>query len=87
MQKIWSLEVFGVIVPKKSPKHFSFKKWKFINVHSCIDTCHKFTLSPNNLIFKLIVFVEKTTHLYSMAEIKTLKKEKLVFNYQTLKVC
>ncbi len=61
---------------KKGLKHFSYlcsRNGNPINVHPCIDTCHKFTLSPNNLIFKLIMFVEKTRHLHSMVEIKTLK--------------
>jgi hypothetical protein len=44
-----------------------------INKHLCTDTCHKSTLSQNNLMFKLIMFIEKTKHLYSRVEIKTLK--------------
>jgi hypothetical protein len=33
------------------------------------------------------MFVEKTKHLYSRVEIKTLKQGKTMFGYQTLKVC
>jgi hypothetical protein len=61
---------------KRCPKYFSYlcsRNGNPINVHPCTGTCHKFTLSPNNLIFKLIMFVEKTRHLYSMVEIKTLR--------------
>jgi len=61
---------------KRCPKYFSYlcsRNGNPLNVHPCTSTCHKFTLSPNNLIFKLIMFVGKTRHLYSMIEIKTLK--------------
>jgi hypothetical protein len=57
-----------------------------INVHSYVDTCRKSTLSPNNLMLKLIMFVEKTKHLYSRVEIKTLKIGKAMFVYQTPKI-
>jgi hypothetical protein len=90
MQKIWPLEVFGLIVPKKkSPNIFSIyvKQWKSFNEQLRTDTCHKSTLSPNNFMFKLIMFVEKTKHLYSRVEIKTLKQGKTMFDYQTLKIC
>jgi hypothetical protein len=35
-------------------------------------------------MLKLIMFVEKTKHLYSKVRIKTLKIDKIVFGYQTL---
>jgi hypothetical protein len=38
-------------------------------------------------MLKLIMFFEKTQHLYSKVEIKTLKQGKTMFGYQTLKVC
>jgi hypothetical protein len=38
-------------------------------------------------MLKLITFIEKTKHLYSRVEIKTLKQNKTMFGYQTLKVC
>jgi hypothetical protein len=47
----------------------------------------KSTLSLNNLMLKLIMFVEKTKHIYSRVEIKTLKTGKTMFGYQTLQVC
>jgi hypothetical protein len=64
---------------KEVIKHFFYlcsSNGNPINEHLCIDTCHKSTLSLNNLMLKLIMFVEKTKHLYSRVEIKTLKKAK-----------
>ncbi len=78
MQKIWPLEVLSLIVPKKKfTKHFFYlcsSNGNPINEHLSTDTCHKSTLSPNNLMLKLIMFIEKTKHLCSRVEIKTLKK-------------
>ncbi len=77
--------------PKKEvTKHFFFlcsSNGNSINEHLCIDKCHKFILSPNNLMFKLIMFIEKTKHFYLRVEIKTLKKGNTMFGYQILKVC
>jgi hypothetical protein len=91
MQKVWPLEVFGLIVPKKNHQTFFFylcsSNGNPINKHLCIDKCHKSTQSPNNLMFKLIMFIEKIKHLYSKVEIKTLKIVKTMFGYQTLKLC
>jgi hypothetical protein len=90
MQKIWPLEVFGLIDPKtKNTKHFFYlcsNNGNPINEHFCTDTCHKSTLSPNTLMLKLIMFIEKIKHFYSRVEIKTLTRQKM-FGYQTLKVC
>jgi len=66
--------------PKKNTKHFSnlfSNNAHLINAHIKTDTCHKFMLSPNNLKFKPIIILEKINHIYSMVEIKTLKKAKL----------
>jgi hypothetical protein len=83
--------VLSLIVSKrKVTKHFFYlcsSNGNLINEHLCINTCHKSTLSPNNLMLKLIMFVEKTKHLYSRVEIKTLKQGKTMFGYHTLKVC
>jgi hypothetical protein len=38
-------------------------------------------------MLELIMFTEKTKHLYSRVDIKTLKQGKTMFDYQTLKVC
>jgi hypothetical protein len=38
-------------------------------------------------MLKLIMFVEKTKHLYSKVGIKTLKQHKTMFGYQSLKGC
>jgi hypothetical protein len=40
-----------------------------------------------NLMLKLIMFIEKSKHIYSKVEVKTLKSGKTMFGYQTLKVC
>jgi hypothetical protein len=75
---------------KKSPNIFStyVQAMEILsNEHLCINTCHKSTSSPNNLILKLIMFIEKTKHLHSRVEIKILKKGKTMFDYQTLKIC
>jgi len=91
MQKIWPLEVLGLIVQKKKvTKHFFYlcsSNENPINEYLCTNTCHKSTLSPNNPMLKLIMFVEKTKHLYSKVEIKTLKQDKTMSSYQTLEVC
>jgi hypothetical protein len=55
-----------------------------INKHLCTNTCLKSTLSPNNLMLKLIMFAEEIKQLYSRIEIKTLKQGKTMFGYQTL---
>jgi hypothetical protein len=39
------------------------------------------TLSSNNFKLKLIIFIEKTRHLYSRVEIKTLKIGKTLFGF------
>ncbi len=65
---------------KKTPKHFSnlsSSNAHSINEHTKIDTCHKSMLSPNNLKLKLIIILENFKHLYSMVEMKTLKRAKL----------
>jgi hypothetical protein len=80
---------------KKVTKHFFYlcsSNGNPINKHLCADTCYKSTLSLNNLMLKLIMFkqimfVEKTKHIYSRVEIKTLKTNKTMFGYQTLQVC
>jgi hypothetical protein len=92
MQKIWPLEVLDLTLSKKKnvTKHFFYvcsSNENPINEHLCTNTCHKSTLSPNNLMLKLIMFIEKNKHLYSRVEIKTLKQSKTMFGYQTLKVC
>jgi hypothetical protein len=86
MQKIWPLEVLGFIVQKTVTKLFFYlcsSNGNPINENLCIDTCHKFILSPNNLMLKLIMFIEKTKYLYSRVESKTLKQGKTMFGYQT----
>jgi hypothetical protein len=91
MQKIWPMEILSLIIPKKTiTKHIFYlcsSNGNPINEHLCTNTCHKSTLSPNNLMLKLIMFVEKTKRLYSKVEIKTLKQGKTMFSYQTLEVC
>ncbi len=85
MQKICPLEVLGLIVhwPKtKITKHLFYlcsSNANPINIHPCIDACHKSTLSSNNFMFKLIKFIEKTRHLYSRIKIKTLEFGKTLF--------
>jgi hypothetical protein len=85
MQKIWPLEVLGLIVQKKQvTKHFFYlcsNNENPINKHFCTNKCHKSTLSPNNLTLKLNMFIEKTKHLYSKVEIKALKQGKTMFGY------
>ncbi len=60
MQKIWPLEVLSLIVQKTVTKHFFYlysSNGNPINEHLCTNTCYKPTLSPNNLMLKLIMFV------------------------------
>jgi hypothetical protein len=75
---------------KEVMKHFFYlcsSNGNPINKHLCTNTCHKSTLSLNNLMLKPIMFVKKTKHRYLGVEIKTLRKGKTMFDYQTLKVC
>jgi len=92
MQKIWSLKVLGLIVQnkKKSSNIFSIyvQAIEIVSTNTfALTHCHKSTLSLNNLMLKLIMFIEKTKQLYSKFEIKNPKKSKTMFGYQTLKVC
>jgi len=70
--------------PKKSHQTFFFylcsSNENLIDEHFCTNMCHKSTLSPNNLMLKLIMFVEKTKCLYSRVEIKTLKQGKTMLS-------
>jgi hypothetical protein len=87
MQKIWPLEVLGLIVhlPKTKITKYLFylcsSKGNPINIHLCINTCHISTLSLNNFMFKLIIFIEKTKQFYSRIEIKTQKISKTLFRF------
>jgi len=77
MQKNMGFENFQLhyLPKKKNTKHFS--NLSSSNAHIKTNTCPKCMLSPNNLKFKLIIILEKINHIYSMVEIKTLKRAKL----------
>lgn len=78
MQKIWLLKVFGIITSKKKTlnmfSNLSSSNVHPINAHTKVDTCHK---SPKNFKFKPIIILGKIGQIYSMVEMKTLKKEKI----------
>jgi hypothetical protein len=73
--------------PKRKNHHTfflsMFKQWKSYqrtSLHRHMSQIHPIT----KFMPKLIMFIEKTKHLYSRVEIKTLKQGKTMFGYQTL---
>jgi hypothetical protein len=63
MKKLWALEGLSLIEKKsrviKQQASLDSNNAHSINKHSNIDTCQKFTLSPNMHILKLITNVGK----------------------------